>query len=81
VRSRFDEPVVYHGSLTEHHGPAVKVGECGCLGLPYQECRGQLDDVERGDLWAIRWTLRLPSGDLLLCVRPESFTHAGTKIR
>lgn len=71
------QTVIYHGGLTEFHGPARFVGVCEADGDTCRDCE------ERFDLWEfhrspgdppVRYRLDIGGDQHLRCVRAESFT-------
>ncbi|GGM15818.1 hypothetical protein GCM10011594_39820 [Nakamurella endophytica] len=72
-----DDRVRYHGSLTEQHGPAVRLGYCPCpdcrdlAGRSRERATGRWDGDGLGDE---RFRLVLPDGSVLSHVRAYSFT-------
>lgn len=68
---------IYHGTLTDLHGPCEVLGECLCADCRAEWMRySQRDDDQLPD---VRWQLRIPTSDRILeHVRPGSFTRCHT---
>ena len=61
--------VMYHGSLTEAHGPGTQLGPSWDNAATLTDA--QLDAVH----WTVLWYIRLDNGRVLKHVGVESFTH------